>query len=301
VLPFSVQQSGHRLYYQDVGPSDGPVVVLVHGLVSDSSTWSPAIAALADRGMRVIAPDLLGHGVSDKPPSTPAHYSLDGFAHSVRDLLVALDLPRATLVGHSLGGAIAVHVAYHYAEHVERLVLVAAGGLGKDVHPALRAAAVPGSSLVLRLFVNRATLGIARWLRLHRLFRLPPAAVTNLHRAFGGLAHPAGRAAFFASLRSVIAPSGQRGSLIEMRYLADHLPTLIAWSEHDHVIPVSHARALHEHLPSSRLVLFPGASHQPHYRHAEDFADAVAEFVSSTAPAVAPVRSPRISVSSAAT
>src|SRR5206468_3893850 len=125
------------------------------------------------------------------------------------------------------------------------LVLIAAGGLGKDVHLGLRAAAVPGSSLVLRLFVNRATLGAARWFRLHRMLRLPPVVAANLHRAFGGLAHPAGRAAFFASLRSVIAPSGQRGNLIEMRYLADHVPTLIAWSEHDHVIPVSHARALH--------------------------------------------------------
>jgi len=278
-----VQQSGNRLYYQDVGPAEGPVVVLVHGLVSDSSTWEPAIVALAARGIRVIAPDLLGHGASDKPAS--ADYSLDGFARSVRDLLDSLDVPRATLVGHSLGGAIAMHFAYHYPAHAERLVLIAAGGLGKDVHPALRAAAVPGSSLVLGLFVNRATVGAVRWLRPHRAFRLPPAAVTNLRRAFGGLAHPAGRAAFLASLRSVIAPSGQRGNLIEMRYLADHVPTLIAWSEHDHVIPVSHAHALHEHLPSSRLVLFSGGSHQPHYRHAEDFAAAVAEFLSTTSPA----------------
>jgi pimeloyl-ACP methyl ester carboxylesterase len=270
--------------------------VLIHGLVSDSSTWDPAITALADRGIRVIAPDLLGHGVSDKPPCMPATYSLDGFARSLRDLLVSLDVPRATLVGHSLGGAIAMHFAYHYPAHAERLVLVAAGGLGKDVHPALRAAAVPGSSLVLRLFVNRATLGIVRWLRLHRALRLPPAVVTNLRRAFGGLAHPAGRAAFLASLRSVIAPSGQRGNLIEMRYLADHVPTLIAWSEHDHVIPVSHAHVLHEHLPSSRLVVFPGGSHQPHYRHADGFAAAVAEFLSATPSA----RSPRTSVSSAA-
>ena len=289
-----MQQSGYRLCYRDVGPADGPVVVLLHGLVSDSSTWDPAITALADRGIRVIAPDLLGHGVSDKPAS--ADYSLDGFARSVRDLLASLDVPRATLVGHSLGGAIAMHFAYHYPEPAERLVLVAAGGLGKDVHPALRAAAVPGSSLVLRAFVNRATLGLSRRLRLHRALRLPPPAVTNLRRAFGGLAHPAGRAAFLASLRSVIAPSGQRGNLIEMRYLADHVPTLIAWSEHDHVIPVSHAHALHEHLPSSRLVLFPGGSHQPHYRHADDFAVAVAEFLSTTPSA----RSPRISVSSAA-
>lgn len=288
-MALSVQQSGLRLCYQDVGPADGPVVVLVHGLVSDSSTWAPAITALADRGMRVIAPDLLGHGASDKPPCTPAHYSLDGFATSLRSLLLALDVPRATLAGHSLGGAIAMHFAYHHPELTERLVLVASGGLGKGVHPALRAAAVPGSSLLLRLLVNRGTLGFARWVRLHRAFRLPPVVVDNLHRAFGGLAVPAGRDAFFATLRSVISPSGQRGSMIEMRYLGDHVPTLIVWSEHDHVIPVSHAQALHSHLPSSRLALFPGASHQPHHRYADRFAATLADFIASTDPAVARV------------
>jgi pimeloyl-ACP methyl ester carboxylesterase len=285
VPPLFVQQSGHRLCYQDVGPADGPVVVLVHGLVSDSSTWSPAIAALAARGVRVIAPDLLGHGASDKPLCTPSIYSVDGFATSLRDLLVALSVPRATVVGHSLGGAIAMHFAYHYPAHAERIVLVASGGLGKGVHPVLRAAAVPGSSALLRLLVNETTLGLARQLRLHRMLRLPPLLVANLHRAFGGLAVPAGRAAFFATLRSVISPSGQRGSMIEMRYLGEHVPTLIVWSERDHVIPVTHARALHEHLPTSRLELFPGASHQPHRRYAERFAATLADFLASTAPA----------------
>ena len=281
-----MQQSGHRLCYYDAGPADGPVVVLVHGLVSDSSTWSPAISALADLGLRVIAPDLLGHGASDKPPCTPDTYSLDGFATSLRALLVALDIPRATLVGHSLGGAIAMHFAYHYPSLTERLVLVASGGLGKAVHPALRAAAVPGSSLLLRAVVNRGTLGFARGVRLHRALRLPPVVLANLHRAFDGLAVPAGRDAFFATLRSVISPSGQRGSMIEMRYLGDHVPTLIVWSEHDHVIPVSHARDLHAHLPSSQLALFPGASHQPHHRYADRFAATLADFVATTTPAI---------------
>jgi len=140
---------------------------------------------------------------------------------------------------------------------------------------------VPGSSLVLRLFVNRATLRTVRWLRLHRAFRLPPAVVANLRRAFGGLAHPAGRAAFLASLRSVIAPSGQRGNLIEMALPRRSRATLIVWSEHDHVIPVSHARALHEHLPSSRLAL-SGRQPPTHWRHATDFAALVAEFLSTT-------------------
>lgn len=283
--PRSVQLSGLRLCYEDAGPPDGPVVVLVHGLVSDSSTWAPATDALAARGVRVIAPDLLGHGASDKPACSVGHYSLSGFASCLRELLCSLGVPRATFVGHSLGGAIAMYFAYHYPAHVERLVLVASGGLGKAVHPVLRAAAVPGAPLLLRSVLNPATLGAARWLRVHRALRLPPRVVANLQRAFGGLAVPAGRAAFFAALRSVIAPSGQRGSMIEMRYLGDHVPTLIVWSEHDHVIPVSHARALHAYLPSSQLALFPGTSHQPHYRYADGFATVVADFLASTTPA----------------
>lgn len=285
--PRSVQLSGLRLCYEEAGPANGPVVVLVHGLVSDSSTWAPAITALAGRGVRVIAPDLLGHGASDKPACSVGQYSLTGFASCLRELLRRLGVPRATFVGHSLGGAIAMHFAYHYPEHVERLVLVASGGLGKGVHPVLRAAAVPGAPLLLRSLLNRPMLRLARWMRVHRALRLPPRVVANLHRAFGGLAIPAGRAAFFAALRSVISPSGQRGSMIEMRYLGDHVPTLIVWSEHDHVIPVSHARALHAYLPSSQLALFPGTTHQPHYRYAEGFATLVADFVATTAPAVA--------------
>lgn len=285
MAPRSVQLSGLRLCFEDAGPVDGPVVVLVHGLVSDSSTWAPATAALAERGVRVIAPDLLGHGASDKPACSVGQYSLPGFSTCLRDLLRSLGVSRATLVGHSLGGAIAMHFAYHYPAHVERLVLVASGGLGKGVHPVLRAAAVPGAPLLLRSLLNPATLGMARWLRVHRALHLTPRVVANLQRAFGGLVIPAGRAAFFAALRSVIAPSGQRGSMIEMRYLGDHVPTLIVWSERDHVIPVSHARALHAYLPSSQLALFPGTSHQPHYRYAGGFATLVADFLATTAPA----------------
>ena len=276
----SVRQDGNRLFLSDAGPVDGPPVVLLHGIASDSGTWTPALPALADRGLRVIAPDLLGHGDSDKPAA--GAYSLAGFAASVDALLDALALPDATLVGHSLGGAVAIHFGHHYPGRARRLVLVSSGGLGRDVHLALRAAALPVAPPIMRALVNQRT---ARWYRtprLHRTLRLTPDNVTNLSRAGRTLTTSDGQGAFFATLRSVIGPSGQRGSMIELDWLARTTPTLIVWSEHDHVIPVRHAHDLHAHLPGSRLEVLPGGGHEPHRRHADRFADVVADFVAST-------------------
>jgi pimeloyl-ACP methyl ester carboxylesterase len=275
-----VCQSGHMLSFVDAGPVDAPALVLVHGLASDSGTWELAIPALAKRGLRVIAPDLLGHGRSDKPAYG---YSLDGFARSLAELLDAIGVSRATFVGHSLGGAAAMHLHYNYPAYLERLVLVASGGLGKHIHPVLRAATLPGAHALLRVFVNRRTAVVYRKPRLHRALRLPPAAVTNLRRAGRGLSSPDGRAAFFATLHAVINPSGQRTPKVD--YFARDVPTLIVWSRDDHVIPVSHAHAAHRRLPASRLELFPGSTHQPHYRHPDRFADVVADFVGTTPPA----------------
>jgi pimeloyl-ACP methyl ester carboxylesterase len=275
-----VCQSGHTLSFVDAGPVDAQALVLIHGLASDSGTWDLAIPALAERGLRVIAPDLLGHGRSDKPAYG---YSLDGFARSLAELLDAIGVARATFVGHSLGGAAAMHFHHNYPGYLERLVLVASGGLGKHVHPVLRAATLPGAHALLRLFVNRRTAAVYRTAQLHRALRLPPAAVANLRRAGRGLSSPDGRAAFFATLHAVINPSGQLTPKVD--YFAHDVPTLIVWSCDDHVIPVSHAYATHRRLPASRLELFPGSTHQPHYRHADRFADVVADFVGTTAPA----------------
>ena len=278
-MRISASVAGQRIAYQEAGPGDGPPIVLLHGLASDSDTWDKAITPLAAHGLRVIAVDLLGHGSSDKPPGT---YLLDDFAEQLSGFFDAIGLTDATLCGHSLGGAIAVHFGYHYPERMRRLVLVSAGGLGREVHVALRAAALPGADRVLDLALRPPLRKLYRHPRLHRLLRLTPDNVANLRRAARALGDVDGRAAFFAALRGVIEPSGQRGSFLEMRYLAEHVPTLVVWSERDGVIPVAHAHATQEHLSGARLVVFPGGGHEPHRRHAAAFADAVAEFVAAT-------------------
>ena len=270
---------GHVVSYQQAGPSHSEPIVLLHGLASDSDTWDKAIEPLAEHGLRVIAVDLLGHGRSDKPAGG---YLLDDYARQLHLFFEAIGLQRATLCGHSLGGAIAVHFGYHYPQHVQRLVLVSAGGLGQEVHVALRAAALPIAPRVLGLAMTPRMRRLYRSPRLHRALRLTPDNLVNLSRAGRALGDAAGRAAFFASLRGVIDPSGQRGSFLEMRYLAEQVPTMLVWSEGDGVIPVAHAHATRDHLPGSRLLVFPGGGHEPHRRHAVPFAEAVADFMETT-------------------
>lgn len=279
VLRDVVVQDGHRISYLHAGPRDAPTVLLVHGLVSDATTWSRAMAELAGRGLRVIAPDLLGHGRSDKPPKG---YSLTGFGASMSRLLRTLEADGATVVGHSYGGAVAMQLAHAHPEQVARLVLVAAGGLGRQVHPILRAASLPGADRVLGLVVNPQTAVLYRDPRLHRRLGLSPDAVVTLGRAGGGLVSRSGRSAFFSTLRTAINSQGQLGSMLELEYVDLDLPTLIVWSEHDPVVPVAHAHTTHAHLANSRLEIFPGTTHRPHHHSARRFADAVEDLIRTT-------------------
>jgi len=271
-----IRHLGRLLSYQDLGPIDAPVVLLIHGMVSDSTTWSRPAEQLAERGYRVLAPDLLGHGDSDKPEDG---YQLTDFADSLATLLTELNARDATVVGHSFGGAVAMRLAYDHPELVRRLVLVSAGGLGRRVHPVLRAATLPGAHSLVRFVVNHRTAAIYRRPGLHRSLRLSPDVVANLERAGRGLASAPARTAFFQTLKMAIDPFGQRGSLLELEQVQLDLPTLIIWSEADPVLPVAHAHETHAHLRNSTLEIFPGSSHQPHHHSAQRFTQAVSDFI----------------------
>ena len=141
---------GHRVNYREAGRGHRRAVLLVHGLAGSSTTWAPVLEPLG-RYVHVLAPDLLGHGNSDAPHS--GDYSLGGFATGLRDLLVAMDVDRVTVVGHSFGGGVAMQFAHQFPEFTERLVLVSSGGLGHDLTLALRAASLPGTELVRKSVV----------------------------------------------------------------------------------------------------------------------------------------------------
>jgi pimeloyl-ACP methyl ester carboxylesterase len=256
-------------------------VVLLHGIAGTSATWDAVIPRLAEH-YDVLAPDLLGHGESAKPRGD---YSLGAYANALRDLLEALGKNRATLVGHSLGGGIAMQFAYQFLGRCERLVLVDSGGLGREVHPLLRAAALPGAELVLPWLSTTTSRGVGALVRgMNRLGIRPGPDLDETWRSFVSLREPAARRAFIQTVRGVMDLSGQRVIANERLYLAEGLPTLIVWGENDPLIPVRHARASHERIAGSRLEIFPEAGHFPHRDDPERFAKVLADFIRTTRP-----------------
>jgi pimeloyl-ACP methyl ester carboxylesterase len=278
LTPHEMTLHGHRVSYRRGGR--GPALLLLHGITNSSQTWERVAPWLTER-FTLIAPDLLGHGASATPRGD---YSLGAHASGARDVLTALGIERATVVGHSLGGGIAMQFAYQFPERCERLVLVSSGGLGREVHLVLRAAALPGADFVLPLLTSAGLLGVGRAVggALRRL-RLPlNEDLDVLGRGFASLGTAGSRQAFLHTVRAVIEPGGQRVSAQDRLALAARLPTLIVWGEQDSIIPVTHGEATHAAMPGSRLEIFPGAGHMPHDADPQRFAALLTEFYAET-------------------
>jgi pimeloyl-ACP methyl ester carboxylesterase len=283
----SIVVNGERIAYRAAG--EGPVLLLVHGMAGSSVTWRHVMPELAKR-FTVLAPDLLGQGESDKPRGD---YSLGAHANTLRDLLDELEYERATVVGQSLGGGVAMQFAYQFPERCERLVLVDSGGLGREVTFFLRMLTVPGFEAIFPLFctprLRAAGDRIATWLGRAGM-RSSPAG-EEIWRSYGSLADAESRRAFFRSLRDVVDSSGQAVSALGRLYRAAHLPTLIVWGAQDPFIPVSHGAAAHEAIPGSRLEIFDGVGHYPHCEAPKRFVAVLIDFIDSTEPAHLPAGS----------
>jgi pimeloyl-ACP methyl ester carboxylesterase len=262
----------------------GPAVLLLHGIGDNSLAWEPVFARLSEK-FTVIAPDFLGHGYSDRPR---ADYSVPAFANGMRDLLTYLDIERVTVVGHSLGGGVAGQFAYQYPEMVERLVLIATGGVTKDVNPALRALSLPFSELVLGVIsipgVLPAFSTIARTAQ-----NLMPVSLfrdnNEIARVLERMPEKGSAEVFARTLRSAVDWRGQVVTMLDRCYLSAAIPTLIVWGSDDKVIPVSHAHMLHSAMPGSQLEIFDGSGHFPFRDDPDRFVDLFLAFVSATAPA----------------
>jgi pimeloyl-ACP methyl ester carboxylesterase len=269
---------GHEVTYLEAG--DGSPVVLLHGIAGSSAAWAPVIECLGGR-LHVVAPDLLGHGASAKPRGD---YSLGAYASGVRDLLALLDVDRVTVVGHSLGGGVAMQFAYQFPERCERLVLVSSGGLGREVTPLLRAATLPGAEWLIPVLAHRRVQSVGAAVD-RRVGRLPLArrpALREVARGFASLGETDASSAFVRTLRSVVDLTGQRVDARDRLYLATDLPTLLVWGVRDSFIPVSHGLRTAELIPGSRLELFERAGHFPHLDDPRRFARVLVDFVSST-------------------
>jgi len=270
---------GERVAYVDEGSVDegsGEVIVLLHGIAGSSQTWRALVGPLSRR-YRVIAPDLLGHGNSTKPR---ADYSLGALSALVRDILDELGIARATVVGHSLGGGIAMQFVYQHPDYVERLVLIGSGGLGPDVGLTLRLASLPGAELVLPLIAARRLLSpgdrVFSWMR---KMGVESPRGEELWRHYSSLSDGPTRQAFLRTLRSVVDHRGQAVSALSKLNFRTDFPVMAIWGERDNMIPVKHAYAAQEVRPDVRLEVLADVGHFPHAERPAEVAALIDDFI----------------------
>jgi pimeloyl-ACP methyl ester carboxylesterase len=282
---------GHRRAYALGGCEVGtaPVLLLLHGLGCDRHTWDPVWDRLAEH-YTLLAPDLLGHGESDKPRGD---YSPGGYANGMRDLLTVLGIDKATVVGHSFGGAVAMQFAYQFPERTERLALVDPGGLGTEVSALIRMLGLPGYDLVLRALTLPGVrhVNVTALKALGRLGRVGRLGLSDL-RDLGEVAaildsfqEPGKRYAVHKLVTGVIDWRGQNVTMRDRAYLTEALPLCIVWGADDRVLPRRHADTARELAPLAQVTVIEDAGHFPHKDHPEEFVDLIDDFVGSTAPA----------------
>ena len=277
----SVELHGRRLTYRRIG--SGPVLLLVHGITGSSASWRPVMRPLAEAGHTVVAPDLPGHGGSERHRGD---HSLGAHAAILRDLLQVLNLPRVTVVGHSLGGGVAMVFSYQFPDRVERLGLIDSGGLGREVSPLIRAATLPGAEQVIRAATTPRILRTVGAIggALGRVGLKPGSDLAEMAGGVASLGDGERRAAFVRTARSIASFKGQRVSAADRLYLAAEVPVLLVWGDEDPVIPVDHGHAAHAALPGSRLEVFPGAGHFPMLDDPHRFAALLTDWVATTEP-----------------
>ena len=272
---------GHQRAFVKMG--SGPALLLLHGLGCDHTTWLPVIEQLAKK-YTVIAPDLLGHGASDKPR---ADYSVGGYANGMRDLLTVLNIDKVTVVGHSLGGGVAMQFGYQFPERTERMVLVAPGGLGPEVTRLIRAVSLPGFNPVMGLLTlpGLRHVGIAGMRALSRTGMTLTHDLDEVAAIYDSFKDPAARKAISHVVRAVVDTRGQLVTMVDRAYLTQAMPMLIVWGSEDRVIPVEHARTAAAVAPGAVVEVLGNSGHFPHKDHPERFVKIINDFIRATRPA----------------
>lgn len=262
---------GTRVHYQEAGDPNAPPMILIHGFATSNLVWSKVFLEFADAGFRVIAPDLLGYGYSDKPRNLD--YTIARQAEMVVRFMQGLGIDRAVLVGSSYGAAIAATIALDHAELVEKLILVGAVTNNK-----------PTRYLLMRLFgspiigdvLSPLVVGSRRLLRL-RMKRVYDrhSWVLDERRVDARHLPLRTRGAHRAIIRTVRSWDAERVS--RDAHLLTR-PTLLLWGDHDREVPLREGEHLHEEIPHSRLVIFRECGHLPHEEYPAGFTKVVSEF-----------------------
>ncbi|MDQ3323283.1 MAG: alpha/beta hydrolase, partial [Acidobacteriota bacterium] len=264
---------GTRIHYQEFGAAgNNPTLILIHGYPASTFVWHIVAPVFAEQGFHVVAVDLLGFGFSDKP--SWFDYSIASQARLIERFMDRLGIGRATIIGSSYGGAVALTVALDYAERVEKLVLVGAV-INDEVKKQLlyKLATIRGVGEIFspflidsKRFLKRRMRGTI-WSSNHHL--ITPERVEGVRRPL--------RAA--NAHRSVLATARKwDASRIERdAYLINH-PTLILWGDHDTVVPIHNGEKIYESILNSRFVVFRDCGHVPQEETPDSFIKVVGEF-----------------------
>jgi pimeloyl-ACP methyl ester carboxylesterase len=253
---------------------EGSTVVLVHGHGGSAESWALNIEAFSKRH-RVFAPDLVGAGRTDKPTVS---YSVANLARFLSDFMATQGMERASVIGHSLGGGVSLQFAIEYPEKLEKLVLVASAGLGREVAPALRLCTLPVAGEILSRPTRKGT---AQFLEscVHDSSMITDEIVDG---AWQLSALPGAQKAWLSMLRDNANLRGVKAERV--RAIAERLgtiraPTLIIWGREDRIVPVAHAFVAERGIRNSRLTVFEACGHLPQFERAAEFNALVAEFL----------------------
>jgi pimeloyl-ACP methyl ester carboxylesterase len=251
----------------------GPPLVLLHGILDSHRTWRRAAPLLA-RHFRVLMPDLPGYGWSGRPD---APYTLSWYARMVASWMGVVGLERAHVCGHSYGGGIAAWMLLQERSRIDRLALVAAGGLGREVGLGMRLATIPVIGPALTPLVMRYGVPL--------VLRFAPATVGHIEPAEAALAVrmarlPGSVRALERSVGGVINVFGQYLNMVDRAHEIAALPPLaVYWGTKDPIIPLRHGERLLQRLTGVTLTTYRGCGHYPHLDAASEFARDLGEFL----------------------
>lgn len=272
----TVESGGYsiRTRYWHMGES-GPTVILIHGLGVYIENWETTIPALAAH-YRVYAMDLVGFGLTDKPKNAP--YTPPFMARFVLDFMTALGLERAHVVGHSMGGGLALQFITDYPEKVDKLVLVNSAGLSDDIGLPFRILSIP---VVGSLLSRPSRKGSAQAMKMlvHDHSIVTDSIIDWDYEMSRG---PGAHRAAMKVIRAAVSPFGVRSSVFEpvsakMGDIA--APTLVIWGEKDRVLPVTDAEIARQKIPNCRVEIFPDCGHVPQWEHPDQFNRLLMEFL----------------------
>jgi len=268
-----IQVEDIRTRYWAVGDGE-KCVVLIHALGGFIEHWECNIAALS-KNQRVYAPDLVGFGRSE---TQDVPYSIPYLADFVQRFMHVQGIDRATLIGESMGGGIALRFALRYPQQVEKLVLASFVGVGKEAALILRMLTLPVVGELLTL-PNRKMSEITVRQLFHNQKEVPESLIKKAYEIYS---LPGIQRCYLRTLRATMNLGGVRSEVY--RPILDHLgeiqaPTLVIWGAQDKILPVAHAHTAVNRLPNARLHIFDQCKHIPNIEHAEAFNTLVNDFL----------------------